>query len=469
MKAGVSSVDITPPIGVPLGGNPRPCNAARSIHDRLAANAICLAQDSGEKLLFIGLDLLGIDKELCDEIKGEIEKDTGIPARQIMISATHTHSGPNVPRLYYTAYADPKVMEEEDAVLTAYRPYLRAQVVRAACNAVKGLFICRLSFGIADDDRFSVNRRLRMKDGSIRMIFEEFDLADIEEISEPKSAPAVSVLRIADTEGRIRALYVHYATHPAIACGLDFAISRDFIGYMTDELKRTYGEEIVVLYANGAEGNMCAAYPQNGFIDTFEECERVGLGLAETVCGVIREMDTRPDSGMAGQEGSETEKGKTEVEDLCFQFADTIVQLPIRRFSEAEVNEAETYISEAPSDMPMHGAPKLLSALAVRKFHAMEGRTEDVYLQAFAIGDTLILAAPTETFRQIAIEAEGKWKRGPVVFVGLANGYSGYVPTEAAFSEGGYEVLPNEDSYFAPEAERIFKEGLFLLIEKLQK
>ena len=56
-----------------------------------------------------------------------------------------------------------------------------------------------------------------------------------------------------------------------------------------------------------------------------------------------------------------------------------------------------------------------------------------------------------------------------MVFVGLANGYSGYVPTEAAFSEGGYEVLPNEDSYFAPEAEHIFKEGLFLLIEKLQK
>ena len=74
-----------------------------------------------------------------------------------------------------------------------------------------------------------------------------------------------------------------------------------------------------------------------------------------------------------------------------------------------------------------------------------------------------MLAAPTETFRQIAAAAEDAWKQGPAVFVGLANGYSGYVPTEKAFSEGGYEVLPNEDSYFAPEAEHILLEGLLSL------
>ena len=126
-----------------------------------------------------------------------------------------------------------------------------------------------------------------MKDGSICMIFEPYLLEDIVCLSDPVSADTVSVLKITALDGKILALYVHYATHPAIACGLDFLVSRDFPGWMTDSLKACYGDDLVVLYANGAEGNMAVPSPEEGFHNTFEECARVGTQLAQTVMDIV--------------------------------------------------------------------------------------------------------------------------------------------------------------------------------------
>ena len=92
--------------GVPLGGNPRPENANLRVHDDLYANVIYL-ENKVQRVLMIGLDLLGIKAENCNRIKARIQDITGIPAGNIMISATHTHSGPNAPELYDFVVTDP--------------------------------------------------------------------------------------------------------------------------------------------------------------------------------------------------------------------------------------------------------------------------------------------------------------------------------------------------------------------------
>ena len=233
MKAGVISIDITPQMGAPLAGNPRPVNAAVGVHDPIAANIICL-DDGDTRVFLIGMDLLGIEVDTCEKICAGITRATGVPGGNIMISATHTHSGPNAPRLYYSAYEDPQIMEKEAGEVETYLEQLVEKVVAGAVAAAKDMTECTLSFGQASDGRFSHNRRLRMKDGSICMIFEPYRLEDIVCLSDPVSADTVSVLKISAPDGKILALYVHYATHPAIACGLDFLVSRDFPGWMTD-------------------------------------------------------------------------------------------------------------------------------------------------------------------------------------------------------------------------------------------
>lgn len=447
MKANAISIDITPQLGVPLAGNPRPVNAAVGIHDPLAANIICL-DDGNSRIFLIGLDLLGIEVDSCEKIYRGIEAATGVPAENIMISATHGHSGPNAPRLYYSAYEDDAIMQKETAEVEIYLDWLVEKVVDAAIAVTKNMTECTLSFGQGVDGRFSHNRRLRMKDGSICMIFEPYKLEDIRCLSDPQSADTVSVLKITTTEGKILALYVHYATHPAIACGLDFLISRDFPGWMTDALKEKYGQDVVVLYANGAEGNMAVPSPEEGFHNTFEECERVGLGLAETVAQIVE--NTQP------------------LEDTALNAAKTEIQLQYRSFTPEQVAEAKKVLGEAPSEEQQHGAPPKLSALATLKYNALRGQLDTLPIQGITIGDLLLMAVTTETFRDLAIEMENRWGKSALL-VGMANGYHGYIPTEQAFSEGGYEVLPNEDSRYEPNSDKKLLEGMFYIQDVLRR
>lgn len=447
MKAGVISIDITPQMGAPLAGNPRPVNAAQGVHDPIAANIICL-DDGNTRVFLIGMDLLGVEVDTCQKICDGITRLTGVPAQNIMISATHTHSGPNAPRLYYSAYEDPNVLEKESAEVEIYLEHLVEKVVAGAAAAAEKLEECTLSFGQASDGRFSHNRRLRMKDGSICMIFEPYQLENIVCLSDPVSADTVSVLKITSQDGKILALYVHYATHPAIACGLDFLVSRDFPGWMTDSLKAQYGEDLVVLYANGAEGNMAVPSPEEGFHNTFEECARVGTQLAQTVMNIVPHT--------------------TPLADTTLTSARTEIQLQYRSFTPEQVKEAEEVLKTVLSEAQQHGAPPKLSALATLKFHGLRGQWDILPIQGITIGNLLLMAVTTETFRDLAIEMENRWD-GPALLVGMANGYHGYIPTEQAFSEGGYEVLPNEDSRYAPDSDQKLLEGMFRIQDLLHK
>ena len=447
MKAGVISIDITPQMGAPLAGNPRPVNAAVGVHDPIAANIICL-DDGDTRVFLIGMDLLGIEVDTCEKICAGITRATGVPGENIMISATHTHSGPNAPRLYYSAYEDPQIMEKEAGEVETYLEQLVEKVVAGAVAAAKDMTECTLSFGQASDGRFSHNRRLRMKDGSICMIFEPYRLEDIVCLSDPVSADTVSVLKISAPDGKILALYVHYATHPAIACGLDFLVSRDFPGWMTDCLKAQYGEDLVVLYANGAEGNMAVPAPEEGFHNTFEECARVGTQLAQTV------IDMVPNT--------------KEMSDTVLNAVRTSIQVQYRSFTEAEVAAAEQVLKTAGSNEQQHGAPPKLSALATLKFHGLRGQLDTLPIQGITIGNLLLMAVTTETFRDLAIQMENRWD-GPALLVGMANGYHGYIPTEQAFSEGGYEVLPNEDSRYEPDSDKKLLDGMFRIQDLLKR
>lgn len=446
MRASAISIDITPQMGAPLAGNPRPVNAAVGVHDPIAANIICL-DDGNVRAFLIGLDLLGVEVDTCEKIYSGIETATGVPADRIMISATHTHSGPNAPRLYYSAYEDDAIMQKETAEVEKYLDVLIEKVVAGAAAAAQQLTECTLSFGQGIDGRFSHNRRLRMKDGSICMIFEPYKLEDIVCLSDPKSADMVSVLKITGQDGKVMALYVHYATHPAIACGLDFLVSRDFPGWMTDVLKEKYGSNLVVLYANGAEGNMAVPSPEEGFTNTFEECERVGTQLGQTVAAIADKAQP--------------------LQDTALKAAKTQIQVQYRSFTPEQVEAAKRVLATIPEEEQLHGAPPKLSALATLKYNALRGQLDTLPIQGITIGDLLLMAVTTETFRDLAIVMENRWD-GPALLVGMANGYHGYIPTEEAFSEGGYEVLPNEDSRYEPDSDKKLLEGMFHIQDMLR-
>jgi hypothetical protein len=90
LRAGAAASNVTPFLGEPIVGNWDSPPAAH-IHDELHAR--CLALDDGRtRLLFVVCDNVGVSREVFDEARGMIEKETGVPGAHVLLSSTHTHS-----------------------------------------------------------------------------------------------------------------------------------------------------------------------------------------------------------------------------------------------------------------------------------------------------------------------------------------------------------------------------------------
>ena len=91
-RIGAAAVVITPPLGTPMAGYYFD-RAAEGVHDELFAKALVLEQ-GGTRAALVSLDLISTPMGLVEEIRKEIDRSTGVPGRNVMISATHAHTGP---------------------------------------------------------------------------------------------------------------------------------------------------------------------------------------------------------------------------------------------------------------------------------------------------------------------------------------------------------------------------------------
>jgi neutral ceramidase len=110
LEAAKGRVLITPREGTPIAGNVRLDNKSRGVHDNLYCNILIL-KDGMQKVCLLGFDLIFLEYNTCYIIKSRIEKATDIKATNIIMWATHTHSGPDTGmRLYQDhAHEDPQV------------------------------------------------------------------------------------------------------------------------------------------------------------------------------------------------------------------------------------------------------------------------------------------------------------------------------------------------------------------------
>jgi len=96
LHAGEGVVDITPPLGIELAGFHRaPGNERRikGIRQPMAARALVL-EHGASRVAIISLDSAGVSQDLAGRVQRQVAKQTGIPASNVRVCATHTHSAP---------------------------------------------------------------------------------------------------------------------------------------------------------------------------------------------------------------------------------------------------------------------------------------------------------------------------------------------------------------------------------------
>src|SRR4051812_16160180 len=107
ISAGAAAAEITPKVSIFLAGYPHVRRYSTGVHDALWSSALCL-ESGGTRVLIVGNDIIYLSKLSVMRVRRRIAHQTGVPAENILISATHTHSGPKM--------LDPIATEADEAV-----------------------------------------------------------------------------------------------------------------------------------------------------------------------------------------------------------------------------------------------------------------------------------------------------------------------------------------------------------------
>ena len=203
-RAGAAKAKITPEELGWLGGYGHRNRPAEGVAADLWTRALALQDKQGHRRVLVSTDIHIFTREQHREIVEAVRKRHAIEERDLMLIATHTHSGPALPRGF-----DPGISwglnESEMRKLHAASDRVRDQTLDAIARALADLQPAKLSFGRGKAS-FGVNRRVRKDDGSYDFGANPAGVAD----------PDVPVLLIESTKGVPRAVVFTYACHCTI-------------------------------------------------------------------------------------------------------------------------------------------------------------------------------------------------------------------------------------------------------------
>jgi len=433
LKVGAAAVVITPPPGTPLAGyyTERP---ADGVHDDLHAKAIVIEQD-GSKVALVACDLVTLTRPVVEEARQQIEKQTGLAGDRVMISATHTHTGPLV--LGNSSLTDN--IGGKSSLAQQYRAKLPGLIAQSVAEANAKLAPAKASAGVGMTKGLVFNRRFFLKDGRVGWNPKKQD-PNIFKPAGPVD-PTVPVVYFESADGKPVATYVNFAMHQDTVGGTK--ISADYAFPLSADLGKVRGDAMLTLFTIGTAGDanqrdINSADPQKGF----DEAAKIGGVLAAEVQKLYGTM--KP------------------VESFAPRVRSRIIPLDLPKFTDEDVAKAR----KVATTFGKNAAPFMdqVQAYKVLDVYARQGRPQEVEVQVIALSNDLaFVSLPGEIFTELGLYVKRRSPFKQTVIAELANGSVGYIPTRIAYEEGNYEPV---SSRCAPgSGERLAAEAVKLLYE----
>ncbi len=411
LRLGHARIDVTPPLGIPMGGYAARDHGCEEIEERLFADAIYLEQGD-VKTVWLTLDLISVHETWGRKVREGIEGRLGVPWGQILLLPSHTHFGPAT-GIYET-------IEEESH--RAYVDDLVQRLIDAAVQAAADPVAVTASFGRADVSPMVYNRRLRRPDGSCCMVL-RLPLPEGEEGLEfGPIEPNLTVLRFDKGDGTpVMALY-SVAIHPVIGGGNYYGISPDYPGVVRRILEPALGAPVA--FALGTAGNLVPIQRGEG------QRERIGRFLA----------------------GAALEAFSTSMplaSDL--RITHERVELPAaERLSPDEMQRQVDEAGSTAASLRQSGDARArrqaderhrrLQSVAEYAKLVGPGNTIPFEVSAIGLGEFGIVTMPGEIFVETGLHLQARSPFPHTLALSLANQATGYLPTRTAFWEGGYET-----------------------------
>ena len=410
LVAGASQSEITPKDSQFLFGYPHIRRYSTGVHDPLFSSALYLS-DGTTLTMFVGNDIIFVSKTVVARARRRIQQATGIPEQNIMITATHTHSGPHTVD-YISNEGDPTVPKADEH----YILFMEDQIVITAIRAFEAARPAKVGLAVADDTGVGTNRR---------------------EPSGPADHQVPVFLATSENTGENIACMLVCSMHPTVLHEDSTLISADFPGMARKYLQENVlGRDCPVLHHTGPCGNQSPRHVTKA--NNFDEAARLGAILGKAVAKVIPEIKYETQVSL---------KCRRTLLDLPKRTLPTIAQaqeklnaalskLKDLRNADASAQELRT------AECDWFGAEETLTlarASADRRLQEAYTSCLPAEIQTISIGTWNFVGWQGEIFTDYALEVKARCANTFVI--SMANGeLQGYIVTEEAFNERGYEA-----------------------------
>ena len=416
LKVGVFEINVTPPIGSPVA-----YTMARSIVDSLYAKGIVILSDE-KPVVLCAVDWIGIANEGQDAWRESLAKAAGTTIDRVSVHAVHQHDGC---RCDFTTEG---ILNEYGLGGWRSDTSFLHNTIRSAAIAVeqatqKAQPFTHLGFGQAKVEKVASNRRILGEDGQVK-ITRWSRTKDSAAIAAPEGLidPWLKCVSFWNDDQAIAVLN-YYATHPMSHYGKG-EVSSDFPGIARDTREKQLG--VPNIYFTGAGGNITAGKYNDGS----PERRAVLAGRMER----------------AMRQAWEQTK-KTPVISSDLEWNNVEVLLPPAKHLVEEELIAQLSDEQSDSLNKFTAAKHLAWLLRTRSGHK-------VNVSSLRLGNVWLLNIPGEAFIEYQLAAQ-KLKPGDHVCTAAYEEYGpGYLCTEIAYSQGGYESSERA-SRVSPEIEQV--------------
>lgn len=419
LKAGASKVDITPQ-GEKLPG------IFIGVLDPIYVRALVLEND-GDRAAILTVDAGAIPNEIWERITTKAERELGIPAERVIMTATHTHS---VPFGWSLGYEE--------------------QMYQALTESVAALRPARKAFGTGVSF-INVNRNIIDPETGRWWEGPNYD---------GPSDKTVAVMSLEDMSGAPIAVYYNYAVHPVITGNLDM-ISGDIPGAASGYIEASLGSDAVALFSYGAAGDQNPIF----FQQTYDLRE---IRIADFAAKGEDISNAMPPGG----QGMDRQNPRVALlMEQQKQMNSTLGQM----LGEEVLHVLRQGLGRPVTEATLAGAQAAITCPGRNRLDKGRAGYAGVYedadpvamkLSLLRIGDTVIGGIDAEVFTLIAQRFKRESPIKNSVLATLTNGMSrsGYIPNDAAYGQYTFEVV---SSRIKPGcAETSIVNGLLDLIEE---
>lgn len=419
-RVGYGRAFITPEENLPLGGfGTASTRIMTDVLDDTFVTTIAMTDERDYTVLLMLVDLQRIEDQFIELLRMSVTNATGVPAEQIIISCSHTHS---IPDLTWDAHEG----------IARYKQLLLERFADSAVQALEDQAPATMYTGSIDAEGLNFVKHYQVMDenGNIQYFGDNFGTAVYNETTHHVTE-AYNTMHLLQfkREGKKDIVISNFRSHPTLTGGAaELNLSSDFIGPMRDSVESQL--DCHFAFMQGACGNI---NPRSRITSenfgTEKDHRDYGNRLANVAVEGIKNNMSETETGIIQSEQIIYNAKVDHSQDSLLSYA-ILVQ---------DYYKNTGSLSEAKAYGEPYGISSYYHAGAIRN-KAKMAETQDIELSTFSIGNTVgFFAAPGELFDLVSVEMEEKSPFDMTFTVGFADGDWKYFPYGPCAEYASYE------------------------------